>query len=277
MDKRKNEKRKGVLTVEALIILPIFYVVFIFIISILSLSYQHLVMQQALNNTGRTLAQYGHLINQFVDLKKFGLTEEVNEKEEKIESDVKDISSNFSGLKTNISALATDFTGATDESGNTTKQGLISLFSSDFFNNLPTIETRFEEIEGHFEAVSGSLDGLKKGLSDFGNDVKSIKKDEVFNYLIGSFVEIGGGGLLQFLIGDYLNVAGTATEDEESGNGIFRNLKYRLFVDANTADFILVAEYDYDLPFSLIGDYHIQQSVRVHPWIGGNHTEGLPK
>lgn len=268
MNTVKSKKRKGVLTVEAIIILPIFYVVFMFIISLLSLSYHHLVMQQALTNSGRTLAQYGHLVNMFVSLKELGLDAEVNEKEEKVESEVVSIKDNLvgsNGLRSNIQTLATDFTG----DGNN-KTGLIDLFQTNFLNNLPEIGQRVDDVKVHFEAVSGNVDSLKKSVSEIGTTIKSVTKDDVFNYLISSLMDPAGGKLLEWMIGTYITDAGASSD-------IFKNLVYHLYIDAKTADFILVAEYDYVLPFSLIGDYHIQQSVRVHPWIGGNHTEGLKK
>ena len=64
----KAKNRRGVLTVEAAIILPIFIMVMVFILNMLSLFYFHLVMQQALLNAGRTLAQYGYVINEVMDL-----------------------------------------------------------------------------------------------------------------------------------------------------------------------------------------------------------------
>lgn len=296
MNRRKSEKRKGVLTVEALIILPIYYVVFMFIISILSLSYHHLVMQQALNNAGRVLAQYGHVANMLLvacsdddtelSLKSLGLQEETNKKEVAIEGDVKNLATDLKNMKNNVKTLASDFTGTTDESGNVTKDSLIDVFANNLMASIideaarKVIETRVDEVMTHVDEISANADNIKTHGKSLKENVQSVNKADVINYLVTSALDLGGGKVLELIIDPYLVEAQTAvevkTEDGIVQKGIFKNRQYHLYIDANTADFILVAEYDYSLPFNLIGDYHVSQSVRVHPWIGGD-SEGLAK
>ncbi len=270
MNTENKKKRKGVLTVEAMIILPLFYMVFMFIISILSLSYHHLVMQQALNNAGRTLAQYTHLVNMFIDVKELGLKGEVNDKEENLEEKLGGIKDNLmgdNGLTGNIKSVMQDFTGG---GSGAPDDGLIPMLQNDFIGNLinGNIKAKVEEAMSHFDALSANAKAIKENAKAVGTTAKSITKDDLFNYFISSLVGTAGGKFLELMIGDYL------TEAQASAK-IFTNLEYHLYIDAETADFILVAEYDYKLPFNLIGTYHIQQSVRVHPWIGGNNSEGF--
>ena len=88
---KKQKHRKGVLTVEAAIILPIFIMVMVFILSIMKLCYFHLVMQQALQNVGLTLSQYGYVVERTIGMESLALQPDTSEKEVKIKDGVNNL------------------------------------------------------------------------------------------------------------------------------------------------------------------------------------------
>ncbi len=60
---KESGNKKGAITVEAVMVLPVFMLVILCIIQFLNISYLQLVIQQGLNNAGRTLAQYGYALD----------------------------------------------------------------------------------------------------------------------------------------------------------------------------------------------------------------------
>ena len=58
-----EKRRKGAITVEAVIVLPLYILVILFIINFLNISFLQLAIQQGLNNAGRTLSQYGYALD----------------------------------------------------------------------------------------------------------------------------------------------------------------------------------------------------------------------
>lgn len=162
----KKQDRKGVLTVEAAIILPIFIMVMVFVLSILKLCYFHLVMQQSLQNVGLTMAQYGYVIDELVDLETFALQEETAEAE--------------TNIKTGV-----------DNTINTGKE-LIELLNDGIkLDTISNIITKGQELGTNAE-------GLMKA-------VKEVEAKEVINYLLVSTMNGVGGKFVEWMIGDYLS------------------------------------------------------------------------
>lgn len=236
----KKNGRKGVLTVEAAIIFPIFIMVMVFVLSVLKLFYFHLVMQQALQNVGRTLAQYGYVIDELIGLEHFALKEETKKTETELAENVQVVLSDGSAL--------------------------IQVLGSDF--SLETIE----EIINKGSTFKGSLDTLINQLKDLKNSKET--KEKIINYLLVSAINEAGGKFVEWMIGDYLDEmqAKTGILDNlryqlyiDAGTG--ENIK-------GSKDMILVVDYDYDLSFFFFNKLRIRQMVRVHPWVGGS-TKGV--
>lgn len=241
MKKQKKEisKRKGVLTVEAAIVLPVFIMVMFFVLSIMKLFYFHLVMQQSLQNVGRTLAQYGYVIDDLIGLEKFSMEKETAEAE--------------AGLKQGVDAVITD------------SRKLISHLQGKL-----TLET--------VEAVLNDGKEFAEHLNELGGTLELIKKNPtiIVNYLLVSAMNEAGGEFVRWMIGDYLDNMqasnGTISNLQYSlfvdaqGEGSRKV--------SGTKDIILIVDYDYSLPFFFFDKIRIRQQVRVHPWVGGP-SEGV--
>lgn len=241
--KARQKGRKGVLTVEAAIILPVFIMVIVFILSILKLFYFHLVMQQALQNVGLTLSQYGYVVDKVMDIETFSLQENT----QTAETTLVDSVNSFITTGKELAALMTN--EETDEQGNVVyKQSNISL-------------------ETISELISKGQ-SLGEDAKEVGTAVKNAaNKEIIINYLLVSAMNGLGGRFVEWMIGDYLFAM-------EAENSTLQNFDYAFYVEEGTKDFLLVVEYDYQLPIFVVEPIRIQQAVRVHPWIGGE-TEGI--
>ncbi len=230
----KETRRKGVLTVEAAIILPVFMMVIFFVLSVMKLFYFHLVMQQALQNVGRTLSQYGYVVDELVGLESFTITKETQAAEE--------------GLKQGVDTVIAD------------SQELINYLGEKFtLDTLDAIIRKGGEFANHLEELGDTIESVK-------NDPKII-----INYLLVSAMNEAGGEFVRWMIGDYLDSMqasnGTISNlnyslfvdaQGSAGGGV-----------TGTKDIILVVDYDYSLPFFFFDTVRIRQAVRVHPWVGG--------
>jgi len=222
-----KKRRKGVLTVEAALILPVFIIVMVFVLNLMNLFYFHLVMQQAVSNAGRSLAQYGYIIDKTIGIKKLTLDKNVSSKEQKIMQDV-------DALITS----AGEFAGLL--------QGKL------------TLDTIGQIIQKGSE--------FKKVLESAGETISSVSEEELVNYLLVSAMNGADDVFMQWMIGDYLKETGVLI-------GSIDEIEYVIYVEEETKDFIFVVQYRYSLPFAFFKEVYLQQTLRIHPWVGGN-TEG---
>lgn len=231
-------KRKGVLTVEAAIILPVFLMVMFFVLSIMKLFYFHLVMQQALHNVGRTLAQYGYVIDDLVGLEKFTMSEKTKEAEGKI--------------KNSADALIGS------------SQSFIAEIEEGF---VPGKLADIVEIGNEFKT---NLDNLIQAIKGAAN------KEIIINYLIASAMNEAGGEFVRWMVGDYLdNMQASNGTIKNLEYSLYVDARSGSSGEVNgTKDIILLVDYDYSLPFFFFDKVRIRQAVRVHPWVGGTE-EGI--
>lgn len=225
-----KQQRKGVLTVEAALILPVFIMVMVFVLNLMNLFYFHLVMQQAVSNAGRSLAQYSYIIDKTIKIENLALDQKVSSKEKKVMEDV-------NALVTS----AGEFAGLL--------QGKLTL-----------------DAIGQILQKGGEF---KKTLESAGETIRSVSKEdkeEIVNYLLVSAMNGADDVFMQWMIGDYLKETGALI-------GGIDEIEYAIYVEAETKDFIFVVQYRYSLPFAFFKEVYLQQTLRIHPWVGGN-TEG---
>ncbi|MDD6035298.1 MAG: TadE/TadG family type IV pilus assembly protein [Lachnospiraceae bacterium] len=226
---KKRQNRRGLLTVEAALILPLFIVVMCFVLNLMNLFYFHLVMQQAVSNVGRTIAQYGYVIDKTIGLDKFALQEKTKETEQ--------------ALVTNVDAMVSD----AKEVAGYLKGGLkVSQIS---------------EIISKGESFKKSLDNVTDTLKDLKDNPETI-----VNYLLVSAMNGADDYFMKWMIGDYLNEVGAVI-------GSIDDIEYMVYLESGTKDIIFVVQYRYSLPFAFFEDLHLQQAMRIHPWVGGD-TKG---
>lgn len=167
----KQQRRRGALTVEAAIILPLFIMVMVFVLNMLNLFYFHLVMQQAVSNVGRTISQYGYVIDKTIGLDNLSLDESTKETE--------------TALVSNVDTLLTE---AGEIAG--LLQGELSL------------ET-IGDILAKGETFKESLDNVVNSLEDVKDNPEMI-----VNYLLVSAMNGADDVFMKWMIGDYLTEAG---------------------------------------------------------------------
>lgn len=227
---KKSRRRKGALTVEAAIIFPIYIMVNVFILSMLNLFYFHLVMQQALTNVGRTLAQYGYVVDQTIGLENFGLSEETKAKE--------------SALTTGIDKV---ITGAGD---------LVNILNGGFATS------DISQIINNISEMGQKGATLKTDIENLATTLETVNRSDVVNYLLVSAMDSADGMFVKWMIGDYL-------EEAKAMTGSITEINYSVYVDRDSKDMFLIAEYKYSLPFDFFDDVYLQQTMRIHPWVGG--------
>jgi len=165
MEAKKKSRRKGVLTMEAAIILPIFITVMVFLLSVMKLFYFHLVMQQAVNNVGRTMAQFGYVIDQVVDINNFSLKPETQKKED--------------GITGSVNKVIQD------------GKIMAGAFQDFGIDKLGTIIDTGKQFGTDVKAVGTAL--------------KAVKGEDIINYLLVSAMNDVGGDFVKWMIGDYLD------------------------------------------------------------------------
>lgn len=72
--KDTGNNQKGALTIEAMLVLPLYLLVITFVINFLNISYLQLTIQQGLNNAGKTLAQYCYAVDLTVGMDRLSET-----------------------------------------------------------------------------------------------------------------------------------------------------------------------------------------------------------
>lgn len=222
---KRKRRRRGVLTVEAALIFPIFIMVMAFVLNMLNLFYFHLVMQQAVSNVGRTLGQYGYVIEKTIGLDKLALSEKTKQAES-------ELSGSIDGVLTNA-------------------HNMVTLLNGEL--SLDTIKKIINE-GGKFK---DSLEELKNSLGNVKDN-----PDVIVNYLLVSAMNGADDVFIKWMIGDYLQEAGALTKNIE-------DIEYAVYFTEDTKDILFVVQYDYKLPFEFFGDVHLQQVLRIHPWVGG--------
>lgn len=105
--KRENRRmyiQKGSITVEAVLILPLYTLIILFIIHFLNISYLQLTIQQGLNNAGRTLAQYCYAVDMTIGIEAIN----TNTLDAKVEP-VKEAAEKFGTMTAGIGGLFQEF------------------------------------------------------------------------------------------------------------------------------------------------------------------------
>lgn len=210
------------LTVEALCILPVFIIVMFFVLNIMNVFYYHLVMQQALNNTARVLAQYGYVIDRTIGFDNFRLSDGAEKTEQTL----------IDGVQNTIDSA----------------RRMVEETEKGF--SLSTLGGIIEKAKD----LQASLSGLKTALS-------GVTGDQIVNYLLISAMNMADDKFVEWMVGDYL------AEMQVNQNSI-TDLEYMLYIEKETNDIVLVARYGYRMRY-FINTLWFEQTVRVHPWIGG--------
>lgn len=159
-------KRKGSITVEAAIIMPIYILLLAFLINFLSIFYIKLVVQGGLNSAATTIAQYCYAVDLTLGMENFTLSEETSQKADALADSIEQFSSS--------------------------SRDMASVFDKTFsFDTVP-------------ELIKKGVDFAKSAKS-LGTKLRGINGADVKNYLLTSATESGGGLIVQEMVENYID------------------------------------------------------------------------
>ncbi len=234
--KMKENGKKGAITVEAVMILPLYILVILFLINFMNITYTQLTVQQGLNNAGRMLAQYGYAMDVAVGLENLNDTADVDTFEESTKTVFQ-------------SLLGTD--------------GLVSKIGQ-LFGHF-SLEQLQEVVEGA-KQLPDQVDTMKAAA-------ENVDGKDIVNYLVASGTELGASMAVQSMVEDYLDEMKVNRNLLEGEKG--KEFHYYASLDKDQ-NIVLIVTYRYQSPmFSLFTDgIDMRQVVVVHPWVGGE-TPGV--
>lgn len=159
-------KKKGAMTVEAAIVLPLYILLLTFLANFLNVYYLHTVVQHGLNSAASTLAQYCYAVDLTLGIEKLSLQEETSAKAQELGE-----------------AINGFYDASTDA---------LELFNSGLtLDNLPKLLSSGQTF------ISASSNLVSK--------VRGVTGDDVANLVLTGMVETGGGMLVEAMVDDYLD------------------------------------------------------------------------
>ena len=159
-------KKRGSITVEATIILPVYILLLAFLANFLSIFYVKLVVQSGLNAAATTIAQYCYAIDLTLGMENFTLSEEASKKADALAEGIEQL--------------------------NTSARDMASVFDQTIsIDAIPELIDKGSTFANSLTSVGKKLQGIK------GTDVK--------NYLLTSAAETGGGLIVQAMVENYLD------------------------------------------------------------------------
>lgn len=160
------KRKKGAITVEATIVMPLYILLLAFLINLLNIFYVRLAVQNGLNNAATTMAQYCYAIDLTLGMDKLTLSDETSQKATQLAGDIDDFS--------------------------TSAKDMAQVFEQKL--SIAMLEDMIDK-GGEF---LNSTKQLKSTLSN-------IEGEDVANYLLTGGAELGGGFLVKVMVEDYLD------------------------------------------------------------------------
>ena len=275
-----KKKKKGSLTVEATLVLPIVIITLLFIANILNICMVHVGMQQALNNTAKVVSQNSYILYRFAKeenyatfIEKLG---EINEGYSAVESELKITKSGFSELEDSaantvgsFAALGEPFTKKEETTNLIDKAKKAIEKIQQFIQNLKRLGNNVNDTFNKFNNFTGELKKLGEVTAENGASV--VKK------LIADTVVGGTGGTVSYILFDNYR--------KNFGIPMSRISEFNILHSSFNSDgsVTLAVDYLYDNPFSFVNQKSLEYSVinrnirmtnvvTIKPFIGKNGT-----
>ena len=233
----KKNKTRGSMTLELAMILPLYLVVIMFILNLMNVYYIHAVVQQGLNNAGKTLAQYCYLIDKtgYLDKASGWFTME------------EDTSNKSIGIQTSISQLTKS------------AQNVMAKLNDG---------VTLEELTGLKDDLGSFTEALKATASQ----VSSINGDNIKDFIISEASNGATGLLSSVMVNSYIS---DMKLDLKGIKIDYTNSKF-LYGDDYEITLVATYTYDklFLLDFGFDDSVEIVQMVTVRPWIG-NQSGGI--
>lgn len=254
---KKSQEQKGSFTVEAIIVLPFYILTICFILNFMNIFYTQLAIQEGLNNTAAVMGKYFNIAAVTVGMEDCRKAVDMND------------------LGTEVKEIITPVKGLIDNAGD-----IVTVFTQDGFN-----AASFEKLQDSGEQLNSNFEELKKQFPDMATAKEKVEKlgKQLPAALINGGIELVGSAGVSAVMNKYLTDMKVNQNLLEGTPG--NKIRFHLALDCSEGpdenprfDLVLTAQYTYKDPmFSFFFDsIPMQQSVVVHPWVGGK-TEGLRK
>lgn len=225
------------MTLELALILPIYIVVIMFVMNFMNIYYIHAVVQQGLNNAGKTLAEYCYLVDRagYLDQASGWFTMEQDTSEKSI------------GLQTSVNQLTSS------------AQSVMSKLNDG---------TDIKELIGIKDDLGNFADALKSAASQ----VSSIDADNIKDFIISEASNGVSGLAAGVLVNAYID---DMNLDLKGIKIDYTNSKF-LYGEEREITLVATYTYDklFLLDLGLDDSVEIVQTVTVRPWIG-NESGGI--
>ncbi len=159
-------KKKGAMTVEAAIVLPLYILLLTFLVNFLNIYYLHTVVQHGLNSAASTLAQYCYAVDLTLGVENISLQEETSAKAQQLG----DAINNFYDASTDALTL---------------------------FNDGISLDNLGKLLDSGKTFINASSNLVSK--------VQGVTGEDVANLVLTGMVETGGGMLVEAMVDDYLD------------------------------------------------------------------------
>lgn len=160
------KRKKGAITVEATIVMPLYILLLAFLINLLNIFYVRLAVQNGLNNAATTMAQYCYAIDLTLGMDKLTLSDETSQKATQLAGDID-----------NFSTSAKDMAQVFEQKLSVAMLEDMIDKGGEFLNSTKQLKSTLSNIEG----------------------------EDVANYLLTGGAELGGGFLVKVMVEDYLD------------------------------------------------------------------------
>lgn len=248
---KKNRKKdeRGSLTVEATLVLPLVIITWLSLINILNIYLCHVVIQQGLNNTAKRLSEYCYL------LERFGAYDDVKKVLAKESATVEKANNTVSSATSTIDNIK-ELDGNLNDTLTTLKGGITGI------NTLMDLLNKGDEIVKDVGAVKDSATELAKAL-------KSIKTENVVDYLESELLSATAGGLVGLVVNQYIDGLNVSDKVVKPSEISYYGSRF-LYSDNNYIT--LIASYHYENPLSFrftpYKEIPMEVMVTVSPWVG---------
>lgn len=286
-----KNKHRGSLTVEATILVPFVLTSWLIIANFMNIFLLHIVIQQALNNTVREIAQYSYFITRYDAYDKlatFNYSEDTYKKGNEILDQVDSAVDNGKKVINNSKQYIEDVkqegtnVASTAEAVNELLRDIGGASGDELVQDLKNISHTGEQTVGGIENLS--IKNLKENIITPANNfknaikgafdvIKTINGDNIKNHFIATTAQHGVGALSGILMEMYIRNLNMRVTDDVTG---FTMQNSSFFIpDKVSGDdkmdiIVLEADYTCHNPFNLIfiSDINFAQYAVIRTWLG---------
>ena len=284
-------KKRGSLTVEAAIILPIVLISWLTIINFLNMYFIHITIQQALNNTAKRLSEYAYLVERTNTTQKaidvFKLSNDTADKATNIRENIDKALDSANTVQTNVLKLSDNVKQAGDNisdiKSNTNEifNGMGSGDMSSISNNIVNIENSGKKLVNNFQniKISKIKSEIIEPAKEFGNAIKStyevmktINSENIKDYFVSELANMGTG----MLVGAYVNIYIKDLNIEQMKDVsplYFYSSKFFYGDDSNTFAISVAYKYKNPLGPQFFKSVEMHQTAVMNMWIGDESSD----